>query len=87
MLRFRLRSDHGPVSLFARPTAPDAFLVESGQIVDVPGSVVTEPRGDGPVPDDAYLVVHGDDERLWPKSVWELVEDKPAAPAATLKEK
>lgn len=88
MPKFRLRSDAQPVTILARPGAPDAFEVEPGQVVDVPGQLVTSrptPKKDEPapepLPDDAYLVVHGGEERAWPHALWESVDDKPAPPA------
>jgi hypothetical protein len=86
MPKFRLRSDAQPVTILARPGAPDAFEVEPGQVVDVPGQLVTSRDGKKgeavePLPSDAYLVVHGGDERAWPHALWESVDDKPAAPA------
>lgn len=90
MPRFRLREDHPDVIL----AELDAFHVKSGDLVEVPGGLVTtrpkskddEPEP-APIPEDAYLVANNGVERAWPKAVWELA-DKPAAPAATsVKEK
>jgi hypothetical protein len=86
MPKFRLRSDAQPVTILARPGSPDAFEVEPGQVVDVPGRLVTsrEAKKDEavePLPTDAYIVAHGDEERAWPHALWEFVDDKPAAPA------
>lgn len=90
MPRFRLREDHPAVIL----AELDAFNVEPGGLVEVPGDLVTvrpKPKDDEPapppIPDDAYLVANNGVERAWPKAVWELA-DKPAAPAApSVKEK
>lgn len=87
MPKFRLRSDAQPVTILGRPGTLDAFEVEPGQVVDVPGKLVTSresKKGEPvePLPSDAYLVVHGDEERAWPHALWESVDDKPAAPAA-----
>ncbi len=88
MPKFRLRSDGQPVTILGRPGSQDAFEVEPGQVVDVPGQLVTsreakkgEPAPE-PLPDDAYIVLNGDEERAWPHAVWESIDDKPAAPAA-----
>lgn len=93
MPRFRLRSDHGPVDLFQPAGGPDSFRIEPGEEVNVPGDLLTsrptpkknEPEPP-PLPDDAFIVTHGGEEHAWPKAVWELA-DKPAAPAAPVKEK
>lgn len=83
MPRFRLRPDGQPVTILARPGSPDAFEVEPGKTVDVPGQIVTsrDAKADEPLPSDAYIVVNGDEERAWPHALWESVDDKPAAPA------
>ncbi len=88
MPRFRLRSDHGPIHLYQPAGGRDALPVEPGQVVDVPGQLVEsrpEPKEDEPAPEplpvDAYTMAVGDDERAWSKAMWELVVDKPAAPA------
>jgi hypothetical protein len=95
MPKFRLRSDHPPVSLFLPDRlGGESYPVEPGSIVDVPGelAVHVEPKeGEQeapPLPDDAYVVGKGSEARAWPKSTWELVPAKPAAPAApAVKEK
>jgi len=86
MPKFRLRADGPPVTILAKPGDPDAFNVEPGQVVDIPGRLITSretKKGDpepNPLPDDAYVVANGDDERAWPHALWESVDDKPAAP-------
>lgn len=84
MLRFRSLSDQ-QVHVYARYGHPDSMLVEPGQEVDVPGTLVTsrpKPKGDEPepepLPEDAYVVAQDGEERLWPHANWELVADKPA---------
>lgn len=95
MPRFRLRPEVGPVDLYHPGGHFDSLPVEPGQAVDAPGELVTSrpsPK-DGeappdPLPEDAYIIAGGGEERAWPKAVWELVEDKPAASAASaVKEK
>ena len=86
MPKFRLRLDSQPVTILARPGAPDAFEVEPGQVVDVPGQLVTSRPNKGeepsePLPGDAYIVVHGGEERAWPNALWEYADEKPATPA------
>lgn len=82
MPKFRLRSDGQPVTILAKPGALDAFEVEPGQVVDVPGQLVTsrDPKAEEPLPSDAYIVANGDEERAWPHALWESVDDKPATP-------
>lgn len=91
MLKFR---NVGPYDIDAfRPEGEaQSRFVEKGGTVEVPGTVVTsrsakkdEPAPE-PLPDDAYIVEHNGEERAWPKSQWELVNDKPAAVAAPKKE-
>lgn len=62
-------------SLFARAGESDALTVSPDQVIDVPGELAAEQ------PADAYQIGDGDDARLWPHSVWQLV-DPPATPAA-----
>lgn len=71
----------------------ESRFVAVGEVVEVPGVLVTkrpEPKKDepapAPLPADAYTVEHDGEERLWPKALWELVEDKPAAKPASVKE-
>lgn len=94
MPRFRLRLDHDPVSLFQPAGGNEALPVEPGQVVDVPGELVTSrpaPKKDEPtpepLPDDAFIVANGGEERAWSKAMWEL-DGKPdkAAKAAPVKE-
>lgn len=66
---FRLRSDSGPVSLFAPSDAFDGLHVEPGETVTVPGEIYK-------TTDDAVIVgKNQDDPRSWPTSMWELVAD------------
>lgn len=67
------------VDLF-RPAELGGRVVAAGDVVDVPGRIVTsrpKPKdGDPapvPIPDDAYLVEDGGEERAWPHTSWELV--------------
>ena len=92
MLRFRLLGDL-PIDLYKPAGHTDSLLVEPGQTVDVPGALVTsrpEPKKNespaAPLPEDAYTVRAGDEETLWPRALWELVDDKPAAKTAAVKE-
>jgi hypothetical protein len=92
-VKFRLRKEQLAVDLFKPAGHYDSFKVEPGGPVDVPGELVTsrpEPK-DGeeplpPLPDDAYVVANGGEEKSWPHSLWELVTDKPAAKAPAVKE-
>jgi hypothetical protein len=94
MPRFRLVGDH-PVDLYHPIGHLDSLAIDADQVVDAPGQLVTSrpaPKDGDPAPEplptDAYIVANGDEERAWPKALWELVEDKPAAPAApAVKEK
>ena len=59
------------------------YLVEAGEIANVMGELVTSrptPKKDEPeptpLPDDAYIVRSGDEEKAWPHAVWELVDEK-----------
>lgn len=87
MPKFRLRSDAQPVTILGKPDSLDAFEVTPGQVVDVPGQLVTsrpQPKDAPPVealPSDAYVVTHGGEEKAWPHALWELADDKPAPPA------
>jgi len=82
MPKFTLKVDHA-VTLFSPEGRPGAMLVEPGKEIDVPGELVTErpqPKKDetpAPLPEDAYIVVNNGEEKAWPHSVWELVDDKP----------
>lgn len=83
MPKFRLRVDSQPVTILAKPNAADAFEVEPGRVIDVPGRLVTsrDATAEEPLPSDAYIVVNDAEERAWPHALWEYVDDKPAAPA------
>lgn len=71
----------GPaVHAYQRAIHPDSLLVESGQVIEVPGDLAPEQ------PADAYQVGTGDDARLWPHAQWSLVEDKPVKAAPATKE-
>lgn len=78
MPKFRLAEGHGDVDLFQIAGGPDSFRVTAGSFVEVPGDIAEETE-------DAYIVGAGDDARAWPKAMWSI--DKPAATAATPKEK
>lgn len=69
MPKFRFLGDQ-PVTLFQRTGGPDAFDVQPGQTVTVPGDLAADQYAE-----DAYIV--GDDEnaRAWPKASWELIDD------------
>lgn len=85
MPRLRLRPDHAPISLYQPAGGNESLPVEPGQTVDVSGQFITsrhaakqgQPAPE-PLPDDAYVFDIGGEERAWPKSTWELVEDKAA---------
>lgn len=92
MLRFRLLGDQ-PIDLYRPAGHGDSLRVEPGQTVDVPGDLVTSrpaPKKDEeplpPLPEDAYLVSLNGEEAAWAHALWELVEDKPAAKTAAVKE-
>ncbi|MGW3992354.1 hypothetical protein ACWEF6_02590 [Amycolatopsis sp. NPDC004772] len=83
MPKFTLKVDHA-VTLFSPEGRPGAMLVEPGDVIDVPGELVTSrpaPQDDEPeptpLPEDAYTVANNGEEKTWPHSMWELVEDKP----------
>lgn len=91
MLKMKLKVDY-PVTLFS-PRGYESLTVEPGNTVDVPGDLVTSrpaPKKDEPeptpLPDDAYIVVNNGEEKAWPHALWVLVDDKPAAKAAAVKE-
>lgn len=91
MLRMRLKTDYA-VTLFS-PRGLESLVVEPGNTVDVPGTLVTsrpaqknDEPAPAPLPDDAYIVVNNGEEKAWPHVLWELVEDKPAAKATAVKE-
>ncbi|OLE27974.1 MAG: hypothetical protein AUG44_08780 [Actinobacteria bacterium 13_1_20CM_3_71_11] len=67
-MKLRVRPDHPDVDLFNPAGHPDSIPVKSGDEIEVPGEISKDS------PEDAYLI--GD--RLWPKAVWELVENTPA---------
>jgi hypothetical protein len=64
-------------SLFARAGESDALTVSPDQVIDVPGELAAVQ------PADAYQIGEDDNARLWPHSVWQLVEDTPPKPVAT----
>lgn len=70
MPRFRLKADH-TVDLYHPGSHAASLRVEPGQVVDAPGSLE---KG----PEDAYSVSLDDDTRLWPKSLWDLVQETKA---------
>lgn len=91
MLTMKLKVDY-PVTLFS-PRGYESLTVDPGNTVDVPGDLVTSrpaPKKDEPaptpLPDDAYIVVNNGEEKAWPHALWALVDDKPAAKAAAVKE-
>ncbi len=59
----RLKNTGDPVHVYAPEGDQRSLLVDTDQIVEVPGEVTEEL-------DDAYIVGHGDDARAWPKSRW-----------------
>lgn len=63
-------------SLFARAGDTDALTVSPNQVIDVPGDLAAEQ------PEDAYQIGVDDSVRLWPHSVWQLVDEKPSTPPA-----
>jgi hypothetical protein len=52
--------------VFAPPGDYDAFPVNVGEEIEVPGDVSQETE-------DAYIVGEGDEARAWPKALWALV--------------
>ncbi len=91
MPKFTLKVDHA-VTLFSPEGRPGAMLVEPGKEIDVPGELVTSrpaPKEDeapaAPLPDDAYIVALNGEEKAWPHSMWELVDNKPKAKTETVK--
>lgn len=92
MLRFRLRADH-PMDIYRPAGQGGSLRVEAGAEIEVAGALVTarpKPKDDEPeptpLPEDAYIVSLDGEEKAWPHALWELVEDKPAAKAAAVKE-
>lgn len=71
-VKFTLREDAPAISLF-QPSAKAAFdqyfPVEPGGLVEVPGELAKKQPYD-----DAFLVVNGDEERAWPKALWDLAD-------------
>lgn len=83
MPKFTLQVDY-PVTV-GNPRAMEAMTVAPGMTVEVAGEVVTSRAPDSdlpPLPDDAYIVANGGEEKAWPHALWGLVEDKPAAKQA-----
>lgn len=87
MLKFKNVSG-SELAVFKPEGDPSARGVGPGDVLEVAGDLVTsrpEPKDDEPaaepLPEDAYLVVQGGEERAWPRSVWELVGDKPKTAA------
>lgn len=74
MPRFRSLSSE-TLDLFAPAGESDSFPVEGGAEVEVAGDVSEETV-------DAYIVGEGENARAWSKTVWALVDTKPAANAA-----
>lgn len=58
-------------SLFAPAGEADSLTVSPDQVIDVPGQLAAVQ------PTDAYQIGEDDDARLWPHSIWQLVEDTP----------
>jgi hypothetical protein len=56
-----------------------ARIVDADAVIEVDGDVVSQ---DG----DAYTVGEGDNARLWPKALWELVDNKAVSKASNVKE-
>jgi hypothetical protein len=88
MLRFRLLADSA-IDVYHPAGHGDSLRIDPGKTVEVAGEVVTsrpKPKGDepepAPLPDDAYIVVNNGEEKAWPHTLWELVEDKPASKTA-----
>lgn len=72
-----------------RPAELGGQGVDDGAVLEVDGELVEsrpKPKDDQPaappLPEDAYIVVRNGEERAWPKAVWDLVTDKPAAKTA-----
>lgn len=80
--RLRNTTDRDLV-LFGQTGTPEAYNLEAGGTVEVPGDLTGETG-------DAYLIGAGDDVRAWPKTVWAVASadtrrrahDDTAAPAA-----
>lgn len=56
----------GELVLFARPGGAEAFAVDNGHTVDVPGEVTAQLG-------DAVVIGAGDDARAWPTALWQVV--------------
>lgn len=67
------------LAMFHPSGHPDALSVEPGEIAEVPGELATEQ----PI-EDAIVVEHADEVRLYPTAQWERVPgvDMDATPAA-----
>jgi hypothetical protein len=72
MPRLRNISPH-ELDVFRPAGEADTFHVAAGQEITVNGDLAAEQ------PADAYQIGEGDDARLWPHSVWALVQDTPPA--------
>jgi hypothetical protein len=68
MLRLRNASPN-ELDVFAPAGEADSLHVQPGQEITVNGDLAADQ------PADAYQVGEGDDARLWPHSLWQLVED------------
>lgn len=69
----------GELVLFARPGGAEAFAVDNGATVDVPGEVSAELA-------DAVVIGDGDDARAWPFALWKVMAPEASdveAPALT----
>jgi hypothetical protein len=87
MPKFTLKVDY-PVTI-GNPRRRESMTVDPGKTVEVPGDLVTSRAPDSglpPLPEDAYIVADGGEERAWPHALWGLPEDKPAAKAPAVKE-
>lgn len=83
MPKFKLKADF--TIALGNPRRGDLMDVAPAAVIEAPGELVTSRAKDSdlpPLPEDAYVVVYRDEEKTWPHSLWELVEDKPAAKAA-----
>lgn len=77
---FKLKNISGAeLVALAKPGHPDSMVVAVDAVIEIPGGLAKEQ------PEDAYLT-DGDDPRAWPHAVWELIEDKPATKATSVKE-
>lgn len=71
MPKFRLLSSEALDLFVPADKSRDSYAVEAGAEVKVPGDIASETE-------DAYVVGVDANARAWSKTLWALVDDKPA---------